>query len=152
MPFSFHRTRDFALIQKILCDPRLWPRMVNDDAPPIETFHVSDNPRIVPVLVRDRGEAVGLFLLVPEGDQAEIHVAFLPDAWGRTVEATKRFLDWTWTSTRFHRLVGPVPSYNRLALRLALQSGFEPFDRQPAGTKHGKRFDHIFLQVERPSP
>jgi RimJ/RimL family protein N-acetyltransferase len=77
------------------------------------------------VLAHEGGRLVAVFLLTQQGTEAaDVHLAFSPRAWGRTVPILRAFVAWCWTHTEYSRLVGPVPAHNRLARQLGLRAGF----------------------------
>jgi len=126
--------------------------MVNDDAPALGDLQVEISPSDLWILVWAADTPVALFLLCPRGDgAAEVHVCVAPSHWGRTERIVLGFLAWVWTATNLRTLVGPVPSYNRLALKLALATGFQKRDLLAGhGIRRGKPFDLIVTAVERP--
>jgi RimJ/RimL family protein N-acetyltransferase len=68
------------------------------------------------------------------------------------VPILEAFLEWLWKTTERTRLVGPVPSYNRLALRLARAAGFREFDVvQNAVHKGGRAYDLVLLEIRKPT-
>lgn len=152
---TFQRTEDYGLVQRILTDARCWRRMVNDTAPPVEEFQVGPAPNIRYILACEDALALGVFLLVttpataPTG--AEVHFCILPEEWGDTKRIAEGFLAWVWGKTSITYLHGPVPSYNKLALKLAESVGFvqqESFTGSvPRG---GKKYNIIHLVMERP--
>ena len=106
------------------------------------------------VIVRHGEDPIGVFALfaTPEPGTCEVHFSFLPRAWGRKAQrASTEFLAWVWQNTPVQRLVGPVPSYNRLCYRLAKHSGFTEFDTVAnIGTRRGEPFHHILMEIKRP--
>ncbi|MCC6475281.1 MAG: GNAT family N-acetyltransferase, partial [Burkholderiales bacterium] len=96
--------------------------------------------------------AIALFVLVEHGDGAEVHFCFRPEVWGRTVAAGKAFVEWVWRETEIERLIGPVPTHNRMALALARAVGFQDWMRQiRCVTKNGKTYDRLLLLITRPT-
>ena len=144
-------TADMGLVRDLLRDRRAYAHMRNDAAPARQDFTVRNDGSFQAVLAMEDGAAVGVFLIVPRGAEAEIHFSFLPSVWGRTLELAQAFLRWTWIHTAFTRLSGPVPSYNRTALKLALAAGFVRCGiEKNAGLRHGKPFDRILTEAIRP--
>jgi RimJ/RimL family protein N-acetyltransferase len=67
----------------------------------------------------------GVFLLTQNNHVTfECHTALLKTARGKAVDAGKAALAWAWANTRAECITTSVPSYNPLALRLALKVGF----------------------------
>jgi RimJ/RimL family protein N-acetyltransferase len=146
-PVTFKLSDDYALIRSILCEPRAWRRMVDDDAPPaFGAIHRC--ARVEYVIARDGGAAVAVFLIV---DGNEIHFCFTPASWGKTEAIACGFLAWVWTHLPATCLYGPVPSYNRLALRLAKKVGFlETGRRSNVLTKGGREYDLVQTEIRKP--
>lgn len=148
---TFERTEDLALVRAILTEPRCWRRMANDQAPAVEAFQPKLRPGLEYIVARDVGELVALFLLVAVEGGTECHFCFVPRVWGKTAAIARAFVAWVWEETACTRLIGPVPSYNRLALKLAMEVGFTEYGRQPeAVQKGGKSYDRILMSITRP--
>src|SRR5438105_10316579 len=124
---EFERTADLELVRELLTHPQCWSRMVNDHAPARAVFHIEARADLEFVLASEDGEPAAVFLLRAGGGFAETHFSFLPAAWGRSEAIARAFVAWVWANTHYRRLVGPVPAYNRLALRLAKRVGFTQF-------------------------
>jgi RimJ/RimL family protein N-acetyltransferase len=83
---------------------------------------------------------------------AEIHFCILPHAWGRIEEIGESFLSWLWKHSEYVMLIGPVPGYNRLALRAAIACGFtEAWVERDKLRKNGKAYDVITTSISRPA-
>ncbi len=128
--------------------------MANDEAPPIVHFEVKHFPGIEYILAVDNGNPQALFLLCTTDtqDSAEVHFSMMPSVWGdRAVDIARAFVAQVWRDTQLKRLFGLVPSYNRLALRLALKAGFERRAIHcAAGTRRGISYDLIQVEAVRP--
>ena len=154
---TYSRTTDTRLVRLFLTDPKLWRRMVNDDAPKIEDFSVKENADVTYVVgIENRAVAEALFLLCPSdqgGPQtAEVHFCMASDVWGRSLEIAAGFLSWVWRNTSLKRLVGKIPSYNRLCKKLAEAVGFRQFGiKKKAGTRRGISFDLLLMDLRRPA-
>ncbi len=151
---SFSRTTDYGLAHSILTDAKAYRRMKNDASPLREDFECGPMPGMVYVLAEEDGKPVALFLLSIEHQppaSAEVHFCFTPDVWGRTRQIAEEFLEWVWRTSSLGRLVGPVPAYNGLALRLAKSVGFHG-SGAPRTTvrKHGREWGVIPLEILRP--
>jgi RimJ/RimL family protein N-acetyltransferase len=146
---TFERTTDLGLVRRILTLPSCYRRMANDTAPSPEVFRIWLSDQVEYILAREGGRPAALFLLVQPAP--EVHFCFLPWKWGHALPVARAFLKWTWVNTSYRRLVGPVPAYNRLALKLAKDAGFTRFGAEPlAVRKHGKSYDRILLELKRP--
>ncbi len=152
---TFQRTTDTWLVRSFLTDPKLWRRMVNDDAPKVEEFQVKDNSDITYIVgVENRAVAEALFLLckTEQPNTAEVHFCMAPDVWGRSLEVAAGFLSWVWKNMSLRRLTAKLPSYNRLAKKLAEAVGFRQYGiRKRAGTRRGVSFDLLLLDLRRPA-
>ena len=149
---TFERTNDVDLIRRILTIEACWHRMVNDSTPLPEEFEVKQPERFTAVIAIEDEKTAGLFLIVPlRATEAEIHFCFMPNFWGHARRIAFNFVDWVWEETSLNRLVGPVPDYNPLALKLAKAVGFrEVGSDSNVGTKHGKPFNLIVTELRRP--
>lgn len=153
---TFRLTTDIALIRSLLCEPRSFRRMVNDAAPSPERFaeivQAHESQRYVVGEVE--GAAACLFVIQAYREDhqgVDVHFSFVPEAWGRTADIAADFVAWMWRETDAAFLVGNIPSYNRLALRLALSLGFVPYEQlENIGFKHGKPFAVICTKLQRP--
>lgn len=152
MPFQFQITGDYGLVELILSNPRAYQLMVNDQAPPLERFQVFPG-NYTPVICRSEdGMLVGLFLLATvQPNIAEVHFCFVPGARYRMIPAGKEFIEWVWRETSFQWLLGPCPSYNKLALRTAKRCGFQiGWTEDPGLQKHGQAFQLVVTAIRRP--
>jgi RimJ/RimL family protein N-acetyltransferase len=150
---TFEHTADYGMVEMILTNPRCYRMMVSDLAPPRAEFRMSGG-NYTPILCRaDDGLILGMFLLVPlTGQSAEVHLCFVPSAWGQVEEAGKQFLAWIWRETHLQTLLGPVPSYNRLALRVAKACGFrEAYTEKVNATRDNAPFERIVTRISRPA-
>lgn len=148
---TFRETSDMAEVAEVLRDPRSYRRIQPDGSPdPCTVEPVPING--VRYIIAEDGAPRAVFLLWERDPQvAEVHLSMLPAVWGRASAVFEAFLLWAWKNTPYLRLSGKVPSYNRLALRLALSCGFEEDIVTPAdGTKHGKLFWIHWMHIYRP--
>jgi RimJ/RimL family protein N-acetyltransferase len=150
---EFTRRPDSAAVRSILTEPQSYRRMVNDTAPEREAFTLGCPHGYDAILAAESGKSVAVFLLFrKDARTAEVHFCFRPSAWGRSGYIAAEFLRWVWETTTWQRLIGPIPSYNRLCLKLATAVGFRPFRvARDVGTKHGQPFDLILTDITRPS-
>ncbi len=152
---TFERTTDLELIRSILTHPMSYRRIVNDAAPPIWAFQPELKPGVECVIASDARGPLALFLLCKwqtDPRAAEVHFSALPLTWGRSSAVVSAFLAWVWENTPLDILIGKLPSYNRLALRLAKEVGFEKvLVCLAVGTRRGKPYDLIETAAVRPS-
>lgn len=151
----FERSTNYELIASILTNSAVYRRMVNDSAPEPEDLFVGPVAGITYVVAHDESGPIALFLLAGNEHAAgisECHFCYIPEAWGKTKKIADQFLSWVWRETSLYRLIGPIPSYNRLAAKLACAVGFRSFDTKPnAGTRNGVSFDLYYFEINRPA-
>ncbi len=122
---TFEFSRDYDKIRAFLVEPRCWRRMVNDAAPKPEHFTVQYQPGLLHVLAMEGALLVSVFLLKWKDGYIEVHFCIAPYAWGEAKRIVMEFLRWIWKETEIERMIAMVPSYNRLALKLAESVGFQ---------------------------
>ncbi len=149
---TFEPTQDMALVKQIITHPKLWPHLSDDFSPPPEDFEPIQAQGIVYLLVLDGEQVLGCFILHPHSAIIwEVHTCLLPEAWGRSEEATKGGTEWVWSNLNCIRLITNVPTINKLALRLAKHSGMQEFGCNPDSfAKGGKVYSMSMLGVSRP--
>lgn len=148
---TFELTTDYELVRSLLTEPRCYARMRNDEAPNPEELQVGGFAGVRYVIGLDGKVPVAVFMLIGSKSKAVVHFCMSPHKWGDTEPIAIEFLEWAWKNTRLIWLKGPVPSYNRMALRLALAAGFKPEGiEENVGKKNGKLFDLCWLAIERP--
>jgi RimJ/RimL family protein N-acetyltransferase len=148
---QFGLVHNHEAVRRLLTDPRCYGQMANDNAPTIEEFRVKPQPDLLTILAEDDGEPIAIALLRIQDQCAEVHFCFSPSRWGHTRSTAEKFLNWIWSKTNLTMLIGPVPSYNRLALRLARGVGFGKITEvKNAGTKRGIPYDLIVMGLGRP--
>jgi RimJ/RimL family protein N-acetyltransferase len=151
---TFARTRDFARVRAVLTDATQYAMAGDDSTPPAVEFRPNEDPRIVYIAVQhESGAVVGIVTLIPENCICfALHAALLRPLWGaRSREALRGAVDWAWRETPARRIVAAVPEYNRLAIKLAMESGFEMFGWNPrAFLKGGQLHNVLHLGVSRP--
>lgn len=152
---TFERSTAYSEIHELLTNPRVVRRITATGVLP-EPFAVGALAGIEYVVARDRGGLIAaVFVLGSELNQqarGEVHFCFSPAKWGVSEAIAREFLAWFWASYPNRiRLIGPVPSYNQLALRLAKAVGFiEKHVIKNAGEKRGKAYDLLMLEIRRP--
>lgn len=153
---TFEFSTDYDLIRSILVNERAYRRMVNDSAPKRCDLRVGPVAGLQYVIARDGLNApAALFILASAGYEpgvAECHFTFVPAFGGwRATLISGEFLQWLWREMPLMMLVGPVPSYNPAAARLAQAVGFRESAVQPnAGKRNGASFDLRVMTIERP--
>lgn len=125
---KFERSRDFALIRRIVTEPRSYRAASDDRTPSPEDFVLNESEAVWYVIARDAGELLGLFAFTPQNAVCwEIHCCLLPAAWGRSAEALRGAIAWVFANTECRRIVGSTPAYLRLAVKMAAAAGMEPY-------------------------
>lgn len=149
---SAERCFDVALIRQAIAHPKLYAQLSDDGCPSAEEFDVQLRDGLIFVAMRDGDEFLGVFLFHPHNHVCyEVHTCLLPVAWGqRALECTKAAAQWMYENTPCQRIVTNVPVYNRLALRLARNSGMEQFGLNPKSfLKNGILHDQIMLGMNK---
>lgn len=160
--YRFRRVHDYATIQGVMTNEKIYRAMADDFSPPREKFRARLDDEIWyvgcwkqessgPDLYSD---FLGLWAFLPTNQiRWSVHTCLLPCAWGQAIEATRAMLVWLWENSPCQRIVTEVPDGNRLALRLAKQAGMEfiGIDRKSI-MKGGKLQDQILLGLSKPCP
>lgn len=132
-------------IRQIMAADEVYPHLSDDGSPPAEDFRPVADPRIVYLGVREESspEVLGVFMFVPQSyATVEVHTCLRRPLWGMSLGATLKAAQWIFAHTRFFRIVTSVPAYNRLARRLALDSGMTHFGTNPRSfSKRGVLYD-----------
>lgn len=147
--WHFAFTRDLDLIRPAVCHERIYDRTTDDLSPPRDQAVM---PEICLYGTVWQGEEYGgVFGLVPHNSVlAELHTALLPCMWGDAAEIGRHFIAWVFETTQFRRLIGAIPEFNRLALRMAKLSGMTEYGVNPASfLKHGKLHSLIMVGVSK---
>ena len=123
------RCSDYGLIHRVLTHPSVWCWLVDDNSLPPDQWRPLESDLAVYLLLRDGDEVLGIVFLAPQNSICwDVHVAFLPCAWGfRSVRAAEAAIMWIWENTICRRIVASIPAYNRVALRFAERCGFTRF-------------------------
>jgi RimJ/RimL family protein N-acetyltransferase len=150
--FHFEQAKDLELVRQIVTTPAIFRASCDDGAGPAEQFQVPS--RCAYALARDEsGELLGCYGIEPHNlVSIEIHTCLLPTAWGRAEAITCAFREWLWQNTSAKRITTRVPSFNRLALKLAMACGMIEFGRDVKSfQKHEKLYDEILLGISKES-
>lgn len=147
--WHFAFTRDLDLIRPAVCHETIYRNVVDDNAGPAELFQPPEMCLYATVWQGD--EYCGIFGLVPHNFVlAEIHTALMPNVWGDAAEVGRHFIAWVFETTKFQRLIGAIPEFNRMALRMAKLSGMTEYGVNPASyLKHGKLHSLIMVGVSK---
>lgn len=148
----FTTSTDYDLITWILTNPKCYAAMPPDDAPPAREFRVGPMEGVRWVIGWVGAVPICTVMLVRKHKKAHMHFCITPRAWGKANEIAERFLGWLWKADKqLRELIALVPSYNRMAIRMANRAGFRLDGIEPSdNTKHGKRFDMYHFAMTRP--
>ena len=156
MIFRFEQIFDRRLIRETMLHPRLFDSIRDDQSPTAEEFHVELSGSCFIGVYDDWGAYFGLFGLRPQtGVCWELHCCLLPSAWGRTTVISRQFLEWALANLPLKRIVAAVPDFNRLAMKLAhnsgmLEYGYNARSFEKDGVLHGMTLfatDHEIIEA-----
>ena len=123
------RCTDPKIINSIISHPRIYPHVSDDHSPKAEDFDCSEALRTdgVYFLTPIDGEVLGCFIVhLHTMTLFEVHTCLLPCCWGKkALEATALCAKWVFGNTTCQKLMTWVPTYNKLAYRLAIRSGMQ---------------------------
>lgn len=119
MKYEF--TTDANFITWCMTLPEVWRMGTDDSAIGVDRRMFYVNPEGNFWLQCDK---YGLLMCEPiPHDAFKLHVAFAANAKGKAVEIFKGAFEWLFTNTDVTNLVAEIPSYNKLAIKLAEKSG-----------------------------
>ena len=112
------RTKDLESVSKILNHPDVYSKMFDDATPepikPAEGFYIINQEHTGVVRV-DR----------MNGICCSVHIATLPELWGKAYEFTIEALGWGFENTSFIKIIAIIPEFNRPAMCLCSRCGFQ---------------------------
>lgn len=80
----------------------------------------------------------------------EVHTSLLPTAWGNATVFAKACIEWVFKNTLCQRLITNVPDGNRLALKLAKNSGMVEYGYNPMSImKNSKLLGQTMLGINK---
>jgi hypothetical protein len=128
MALTFERTFDYDHVRRIVTNPRVYrTTLLADGHPKREDWMPPKDERIWYVAAQDEAGWLGAILFVPHPwgeDCREVHLAFLPRAWGHSAEISLACIEWLKQVSGWRMLICSIPDFNRLAVRLAYRTGF----------------------------
>lgn len=151
MTISIERSRDYALLMRIATEPTIY-RLTSDDCSPLpQAWRIPEREDCIYLLARIDQQLLGFVAFYPvNGVSYEAHLCFLSRGPVNQL-AFAKMLGWIWGATKAQRLIGAVPSYNRLAIAFAEKAGFSAYGVNPkAWLKSGKLYSMICLGISRP--
>ena len=147
---TFERTRDYELVRRIVTHPKVYRAGILTDAQSKrEEWRAPEDEHIWYVLPRDKQGPLAALIFEPQPEPgvAEAHVAFLPRAWGKSVDVCLACIEWLRKVTDWHTLFCRVSEFNRLAVRLVHKIGFRLYASIPyAVTQQGKPFAQLWFR------
>lgn len=153
--FTFELTEDISLIKAVMGHPACYRFLHDDYAPPREEWEpLMGNQLVQYIVVREDGCVIGMFQCsLHSAVEVEIHTAFLPEAWGRSVRrAAQECREWIWNSfPTVKRIIGKVPHSNRASLNYAEAIGMKAFGvDERSFLRNGKLVDQVYFGISRP--
>lgn len=147
----FERTDNLRLVRQIVTTPVVWKNSIDDGCPPAGEFQPVDHPTVWYLLAYDGDDLLGLLSYVPENLITwKVHCALLPSTWGRSAEVLAGSFQWIWEQTPCERIEARVPSFNRLALRLAVNAGMiQEGIAKDSFLHNGRRWNEVFFGINR---
>lgn len=144
------RTFDPELIKSIITHPKVYKHCIDDSSPPPEEFEPFVVEQLFNLIAYEE-KAAGAFMFVPVNlITYEMHLAMLPEFWGRGREALHLAIDWMFTHTPCRKIIGGVPAFNRLTVRLLEAVGFEDEGIcSKSFQKNGIIYDRLMLGISK---
>ena len=145
------RTFDPHIVKAVMLHPSVWTRVQDDEPICPATWEPVFHPSIIYLAAFDDSELLGLFLLKKDNAATvQGHLAFLPNAYGRTVDPLRLAIEWVWANTGFKRITAGIPRCNGLARRVVERAGMTRFGTNPgAWLKHGLLHDVDLYGISR---
>lgn len=114
-----NKTDDIEAVKRIINHPKVRYAMIDDLTPkeydpPADGFYIMDE------------NECGVVRVDPiNGITCIVHIACLPEMWGQSVEFTMAAIDFGFNHTLYTKITAAIPVFNRLAIALCYQCGFE---------------------------
>jgi len=145
-------TRNFRLIRQIATHPKVF-RQISDDFSDREKWQPSESELVTYLIAKHENVPVGFMALIPRnGATAEMHFAFLPEAWGKTAEICfAQMLAYVWSHTPWRRITGEIARKNRLAIRFIVKAGCKVIGiNEKSLLRGGVLEDQVILGISKP--
>lgn len=115
------RTTNEKDIARIINHPKVWD-MVADDLSQKPYVPIMDDSIIYLI----NKHKTGLIRIDPvNGITGQVHTTAIPELWGKAVGFVKESTIWLFDNTRYMKVITFIPTYNKLAIKLAIKSGME---------------------------
>ena len=149
--YQFKRLDDYEIIRETITNPRIYRWLTDDTSPEREQFKPIESDLIWYIGAYRDGKYLGLWMFVPQnGICWEVHTCLLPQAWGESAMAAKELANWIWVNTPCQRIITNVPTYNKLARILAVNTGFKQFGiNEKSFLKNGTLHDQLVLGLSK---
>ena len=105
-------------ISKIINHPKVY-RMASDDLSP--NPYIPDMQRAFYLMNKEKTGVVPVFHV--NGIACQVHIAALPELWGKAGEFIKEAFTWGFKHTKYQKIFAFIPVYNRLTIRLVKKGG-----------------------------
>lgn len=148
----FQRTTDRELIRSVICHPKIYPAIHDDDPVPVEQWEPINHPLVGYVAIREGEELLGVAICSAHSRyEWEIHNCLLPSlGWKKRLLVAKEFFEWL-TIAGCRRVLGKVVASNRYALVFNKSIGMEMFgvDRK-SFMRNGQLQDQYYFGLSLP--
>ena len=108
-------------ISRIINHPKIY-KLISDDLSP-KTYIPIINESVLWVINEEKTGVIKVEVV--NGITCQVHITVLPELWGKAkdfiIEATRWFFD----NTKYLKIITLIPTYNRLAIRLAEKCGMK---------------------------
>lgn len=133
------------------CYASVWKNIADDFTINQTLFFPDMSDKNYWLTAHHEGEELGVLLGRPISPVLyEAHLIFLPCARGLASQAARHAVRWMFDNTQCERIIGCIPAYNKLAIKLAHNAGFQEFGiNEKSFMKNGKLWDQVFLGISR---
>ena len=114
-----HRATDMDAVARIINHPAVY-KWVTDDCSPEE---YAPNERNLYIINDDATAVIRVDHF--NGVTCQVHTSTTPDITTPAKNFVMEAIEWGWKNTRYAKIISLVPSFNRLADRLARSCGFK---------------------------
>lgn len=125
---TIERSHDYALIQRIITHPEIYPYVSDDHSPdPADYWPMESAQMVYIVPMYNLIFPMGVFACHPHNSICyEAHTCILPDFRGeRALMAAQASVTWFFENTDGLKVITHVPRYNRIAYHFSKKVGFK---------------------------
>lgn len=142
---------DKNIILDTVRHPKIYPHISDDSCPKNPNDLEFINEDLIYLGAYLNNIYHGLFLIHKHNFILfEVHTSLLPKAWGNAVLFAKSCIEWVFKNTLCQRLITSVPDENKLALRLAKNSGMIEYGYNPMSImKNSKLLGQTMLGINK---